>query len=67
MLTTPIIIFQLTKNGEKSEWLIVFVAHALLLFLTNAIFCIFGNAIPASFTKTQINKSNGLDYVPCPK
>ncbi|VDM44865.1 unnamed protein product [Toxocara canis] len=50
MLTVPFIVFWLTPNGSASEWRWVFLLHAGLLFITNAVFCAIGQGVAAKFT-----------------
>ena len=53
MLTMPFFVYALTPNNTPFEWSIVFIVHALLLFVTNTIFCIFGQGIAAPFTQVE--------------
>jgi hypothetical protein len=51
MLTVPLFVYALTPNNTADEWSIVFISHAILLFLANAIFCLIGSGKAAPFTK----------------
>jgi hypothetical protein len=54
MLSVPSFVFAMTPNNTAAEWSLVFVAHACLLLLTNAIFCLIGSGKAAPFTKTSV-------------
>ncbi|MFH4978875.1 hypothetical protein AB6A40_005584 [Gnathostoma spinigerum] len=53
MLTVPPIVFALTPEGTSSEWMVVFLIHAVLLLLCNSVFCFFGQGEAALFTSNQ--------------
>lgn len=53
MLTVPFIVAALTPNGLADEWYHVFVLHATILFITNALFCKLGKGTPAAFTHSS--------------
>ncbi|KAK0426788.1 hypothetical protein QR680_009901 [Steinernema hermaphroditum] len=52
MLTVPYIVYGLTPTNSHSEWAIVFIVHASLLFLTNAFFFFFGEGVAAPFARS---------------
>uniref|UniRef100_A0A914E0B3 Major facilitator superfamily (MFS) profile domain-containing protein n=1 Tax=Acrobeloides nanus TaxID=290746 RepID=A0A914E0B3_9BILA len=54
MLTMPFLVYSITTENTPGQWAAVFIIHAILLFVTNAIFCIFGQGTAAAFT--QINE-----------
>jgi hypothetical protein len=54
MLTMPFLVYSITTENTPGQWACVFTIHAILLFVTNAIFCIFGQGTAAAFT--QINE-----------
>ncbi|KIH65847.1 hypothetical protein ANCDUO_03829 [Ancylostoma duodenale] len=54
MLICPILVSFLLPNGTVEEWRVVFLAHAALLILSNAIFCLLATAKPAPWTDPSI-------------
>jgi len=58
MLTSPFVVYSLIPNSSPREWSIVFVLHALLLLLCNAVFCFIGSGRPAHFTRNQQEKED---------
>ncbi|KHN88559.1 Sialin [Toxocara canis] len=50
MLICPIIVNSLLGEGTISEWRKVYLLHAAILLITNAIFCVLATAKPASWT-----------------
>ncbi|CAB3407745.1 unnamed protein product [Caenorhabditis bovis] len=57
MLICPILVSFLLPTSSVSEWRTVFFAHAILLVLTNAFFCVFATAKPASWTDRTIQNA----------
>ena len=55
MLTVPLFVYSLTPNNSPEEWSNVFLAHAILLLISNAIFCLIGSGKAAQFTKMEGN------------
>uniref|UniRef100_A0A0M3IJN4 MFS domain-containing protein n=1 Tax=Ascaris lumbricoides TaxID=6252 RepID=A0A0M3IJN4_ASCLU len=51
MLVCPIIVNSLLHEGTIYEWRIVYLLHAAILLVTNAIFCFLATADPASWTR----------------
>ncbi|EYC06979.1 hypothetical protein Y032_0072g630 [Ancylostoma ceylanicum] len=54
MLICPILVSFLLPNGTVEEWRIVYLAHAVLLVLSNAVFCLLATAKPAPWTDPSI-------------
>jgi hypothetical protein len=61
MLTSPFFVYSLTPNNSPREWSIVFVIHALLLLLGNAVFCFVGSGTPALFTGSVTDRDYQQD------
>ena len=59
MLTMPFLVYAITTENTPGQWAAVFIFHAILLFVTNVIFCLFGQGIAAPFTH-QIEDPNRL-------
>ncbi|ETN73114.1 hypothetical protein NECAME_18518, partial [Necator americanus] len=57
MLICPILVSFLLPNGSVEEWRLVYLAHAVLLVLSNAIFCLLATAKPAPWTDPSITTS----------
>jgi hypothetical protein len=57
MLTVPLFVYSLTPNNSPDEWSNVFIAHAVLLLISNAIFCFIGSGKAAQFTQMEGNNN----------
>ncbi|WKX91889.1 hypothetical protein Q1695_010151 [Nippostrongylus brasiliensis] len=54
MLICPILVSFLLPTGSVEEWRTVYIAHAVLLVLSNAVFCLLATAKPAPWTDPSI-------------
>ncbi|XGW23400.1 hypothetical protein V3C99_005551 [Haemonchus contortus] len=54
MLICPILVGALLPTGSAQEWRTVYLAHAVLLILSNAVFCWLATAKPAPWTDPNI-------------
>ncbi|VDO91913.1 unnamed protein product [Heligmosomoides polygyrus] len=54
MLICPILVSFLLPTGSVEEWRLVYLAHAALLVLSNAVFCLLATAKPAPWTDPSI-------------
>jgi hypothetical protein len=61
MLTVPLFVYSLTPNNSPDEWSNVFLAHAVLLLISNAIFCFIGSGKAAQFTQMEGNNNNEVE------
>ncbi|CAJ0592660.1 unnamed protein product [Cylicocyclus nassatus] len=57
MLICPILVSLLLPTGAVEEWRVVFLSHAALLVLSNAIFCWLATAKPAPWTDPSITSA----------
>ncbi|KAI1723650.1 major facilitator superfamily domain-containing protein [Ditylenchus destructor] len=60
MLTVPFLVYSFTPNNTAREWSHVFIFHAILLIVCNAIFCILGSGLAAPFTNQDNLDGTGL-------
>ncbi|GMR54411.1 hypothetical protein PMAYCL1PPCAC_24606, partial [Pristionchus mayeri] len=58
MLISPILVNSMLRTGSISEWRLVFLSHAALLVICNAIFCLLTTAKPALWTDPDVPLSN---------
>lgn len=61
ILIVPFFVFTLTPNNEPWGWSCVFFLLALLLIISNGIFCAFGSGNAATFTEVAITNNAVLE------
>lgn len=61
ILIVPFFVFALTPNNEPAGWSWIFFLLAFLLIVCNGVFCFFGSAEAAPFTKVSLANNVTLE------
>ncbi|CAJ0584470.1 unnamed protein product, partial [Mesorhabditis spiculigera] len=58
MLICPVLVGLLLHKGSVEEWRTIFILHAVILLVTNGIFCLLATAKPATWTDKSIKSAS---------
>lgn len=61
MFTMPFYVHGLTPDNTQEQWATVFIIHAVVLFISNSIFCFMGQGVAAKFTNQAYEECNDME------